>query len=98
VNSDNERRCYDGEIADIRKLIEVNTTTHIRMALDVQKISVMQESYIKQIDELKDDTKDNTQKIASITVKQNILSVIGGAAILAVFTASAKYIVSHIKG
>jgi hypothetical protein len=98
VNSDNERRCYDDEIAGIRKLIEVNTTTHIRMALDIQKISVLQESYIKQIDEFKNDTKDNTRKIASITVKQNILSVIGGAAILAVFTASAKYIVSHIKG
>lgn len=98
-----ERRCYDGEIAGIRKLIEVSTKTQIKMLLNVQKIGTLQQEYIKQITEIKDDTAENTKDITTIKAKQSLIiwigGTIGGIAVI-VFSVSLRFVLSHlhIKG
>jgi hypothetical protein len=92
------RRCCDGEIKGIRTLIEKNTETNIRMALDIQKLTSLQSSYIEQIKDTKELTNKHIKKIAIIELKQSIITYVSGGALLAVFAASSRYIFSHLKG
>lgn len=79
-----KEQSYDGEIAGMRKSMEKMAEAATKQALHTERIATLQEVYVEQIKTCSGETKDNTKAIASMKVKQNIITYVASGGFLAV--------------